>query len=138
VITAPGLLAATTPDIPGGGVVKEEINRIRADYPKIFETGQQTSGCYIRAADPRGTFEVTPEEREAFWEKLYGAPGFGIWLGNFRDVLSRRKANKLISDSLARKILQRIQDPAWPRSWSRRVTDSARAAWHLKVVLRGL
>jgi cation diffusion facilitator CzcD-associated flavoprotein CzcO len=55
---------------------------------------------------------VTPEDREAFWEKLYGEPGFGIWMGNFRDILVDREANALISDFLARKIRQRVKDPA--------------------------
>jgi cation diffusion facilitator CzcD-associated flavoprotein CzcO len=54
---------------------------------------------------------VTPEEREAFWEKLYGEPGFGIWMGNFRDILVDREANALISDFLGRKIRQRVKDP---------------------------
>jgi cation diffusion facilitator CzcD-associated flavoprotein CzcO len=90
---------------------KEEMNRIRANYPEIFARCQETYGCFIHATDPRATFEVTPEEREAFWEKLYGEPGFGIWMGNFRDILVDREANKLISDFLARKIRQRVTDP---------------------------
>ena len=93
-------------------ISKEEMNRIRADYPKIFARCQETYGCFIHATDPRATSEVTPEEREAFWEKLYGEPGFGIWMGNFRDILVDREANKLISDFLARKIRQRVKDPA--------------------------
>ena len=55
---------------------------------------------------------MTQEEREAFWEKLYGEPGFGIWQGNFRDILVDREANALISDFVARKIRQRVKDPA--------------------------
>jgi len=55
---------------------------------------------------------VTQEEREAFWEKLYAEPGFGIWQGNFRDILVDREANALISDFIARKIRQRVKDPA--------------------------
>jgi len=90
---------------------KEEMNRIRANYPEIFARCQETYGCFIHATDPRATSEVTPEEREAFWEKLYGEPGFGIWMGNFRDILVDREANKLISDFLARKIRQRVKDP---------------------------
>jgi cation diffusion facilitator CzcD-associated flavoprotein CzcO len=53
---------------------------------------------------------VTEEEREAFWEKLYAEPGFGIWQGNFRDILVDRKANALLSDFVARKIRQRVKD----------------------------
>ena len=93
-------------------ISKEEMHRIRAEYPKIFARCQETYGCFIHATDPRATSEVTPEEREAFWEKLYGEPGFGIWMGNFRDILVDREANKLISDFLARKIRQRVKDPA--------------------------
>ena len=61
----------------------------------------------IRAA----IFEVTDEEREAFFEKLYAERGFGIWQGNFRDILIDREANKLISDFVARKIRERVRDP---------------------------
>src|SRR3954464_10649505 len=82
------------------------------NYPEIFARSQETPGCFIHAPDPRSTHEVTPEEREAFWEKLYAEPGFGIWQGNFRDVLVDREANRLLSDFIARKIRQRVKDPA--------------------------
>ncbi|MEN0074337.1 MAG: cyclohexanone monooxygenase, partial [Paracraurococcus sp.] len=51
------------------------------------------------------------EEREAFYETLYASPGFGIWVGNFRDMLTDRAANKEISDFVANKIRQRVKDP---------------------------
>jgi cation diffusion facilitator CzcD-associated flavoprotein CzcO len=93
-------------------ITKEEMRRIRADYPEIFARCQETYGCFIHATDPRATHEVTREEREAFWEKLYSEPGFGIWMGNFRDILVDREANALISDFVARKIRERVKDPA--------------------------
>ena len=95
-----------------GKISKDEMNRIRANYPEIFARCQETYGCFIHATDPRSALEVTPEEREAFWEKLYSEPGFGIWMGNFRDILIDRQANALISDFIARKIRQRVNDPA--------------------------
>jgi cation diffusion facilitator CzcD-associated flavoprotein CzcO len=93
-------------------ISEEEMRRIRARYPEIFARCQETYGCFIHTTDPRSTFEVTPEEREAFWEKLYAEPGFGIWMGNFRDILVDREANALISDFVARKIRQRVKNPA--------------------------
>jgi cation diffusion facilitator CzcD-associated flavoprotein CzcO len=54
---------------------------------------------------------VTPEEREAFFEKRYAEPGFGIWQGNFRDILTDPKANDAVSEFVARKIRQRVKDP---------------------------
>ncbi|MGA8757553.1 MAG: NAD(P)/FAD-dependent oxidoreductase [Stellaceae bacterium] len=92
-------------------ISEQEMRRIRANYPEIFARCQQTYGCFIHATDPRATHEVTQEEREAFWEKLYSEPGFGIWMGNFRDILVDRQANALISDFAARKIRERVKDP---------------------------
>ncbi|HEX2886221.1 NAD(P)/FAD-dependent oxidoreductase [Vineibacter terrae] len=89
-----------------------EMADIRARYPEIFQRCQETFACFLHTPDPRGTFEVTPEEREAFFEKLYGERGFGIWQGNFRDILVDRAANAAISDFVARKIRQRVKDQA--------------------------
>jgi cation diffusion facilitator CzcD-associated flavoprotein CzcO len=86
--------------------------QIRAGYPEMFQRCQETFACFLHTPDPRRTFEVTPEEREAFWEKLYAERGFGIWQGNFRDILVDRAANAAISDFVARKIRQRVKDPA--------------------------
>ena len=92
-------------------ITEEEQKKIKAGYPAMFELLRRTPGCYIHNTDPRGTFEVTEEEREAFWEKLYSEPGFAIWMANFRDVLTDPKANALFSDFIARKIRQRVKDP---------------------------
>ena len=55
---------------------------------------------------------MSDEEREANYERLYGERGFGIWQGNFRDILIDRKANATISDFVARKIRQRVKNQA--------------------------
>ncbi len=93
-------------------ITEEEQRAIKAGYPAMFELLRQTPGCYIHDTDPRGTFEVTDAEREAFWERLYSESGFSIWMANFRDVLTDSKANALFSDFVARKIRQRVNDPA--------------------------
>jgi cation diffusion facilitator CzcD-associated flavoprotein CzcO len=88
----------------------EAMAKIRAGYPEMFKRCQETFACFLHTPDPRGTFEVTPEEREAFWEKLYAERGFGIWQGNFRDILTDPAANDAISEFIARKIRQRVKD----------------------------
>src|SRR5262249_28586920 len=72
---------------------------------------QETFSCFIHTPDSRGAFEVSDEEREANYERLYGDRGFGIWQGNFKDILIDRKANATISDFVARKIRSRVKDP---------------------------
>nr|WP_249137213.1 NAD(P)/FAD-dependent oxidoreductase [Bradyrhizobium tropiciagri] len=85
--------------------------KIKAGYPEIFARCKETFACFVHTPDPRGAFEVSDAEREAFYEKLYGERGFGIWQGNFRDILIDRKANATISDFVARKIRERVRDP---------------------------
>jgi len=85
--------------------------RIKATYPEIFALCRDSFGCFIHQADPRKALEVSAEEREAFYEKLYGEPGFGIWMGNFRDVLVDAEANATITEFMRRKIRERVRDP---------------------------
>jgi cation diffusion facilitator CzcD-associated flavoprotein CzcO len=86
--------------------------RIKATYPQIFAICRESFGCFIHQADPRNALEVSPEEREAFYEKLYREPGFGIWMGNFRDILIDRDANATITEFMRGKIRARVKDPA--------------------------
>ncbi|HEY8289809.1 MAG TPA: NAD(P)/FAD-dependent oxidoreductase, partial [Acetobacteraceae bacterium] len=93
-------------------ITEEEQKQIKASYPEIFERCRATSTCFIHNTDPRKTLQVPPEEREAFWEKLYSEPGFGIWVGNFYDIFTSKEANAAVSAFIARKIRQRVKDPA--------------------------
>ena len=92
-------------------IPKDEMEDIRSRYPEIFQRCLETAACFIHTVDLRGTFEVTEEERNAFWESLYAGQGFGIWQGNFRDMLVDREANRLMSDFVADKIRERVKDP---------------------------
>jgi cation diffusion facilitator CzcD-associated flavoprotein CzcO len=93
-----------------GKIDAETQAKIKAGYPEMFARCRETFACFLHTPDPRGAFEVSDEEREAFYEKLYGERGFGIWQGNFKDILTDRKANATISDFVARKIRSRVKD----------------------------
>ena len=94
-----------------GKIDADTQKKIKAGYGEMFARCQETFACFIHTPDPRSAFEVTDEERQAFYEKLYAQRGFGIWQGNFRDILTDRKANATISDFVARKIRERVRDP---------------------------
>ncbi len=85
---------------------------IKSSYASIFAKCNETFGAFLHGMDERSALEVSDEEREAFFEKLYAEPGFGIWLGNFGDTLTDQKANDLISEFIAKKIRGRVKDPA--------------------------
>jgi cation diffusion facilitator CzcD-associated flavoprotein CzcO len=90
---------------------KAEMEEIKSRYEDIYAHCAKTPSWFIHEADPRTTLSVLPEEREAFWEQLYAEPGFGIWMGNFRDIMTDEQANAAISAFIAQKIRQRVTDP---------------------------
>ena len=97
----------------GNGLIgAEEQQRIKASYGEIFARCRETHGAFLHGADPRKTLEVSAGEREAFWEALYGQPGFGIWMANFSDILTDPAANALITEFIQGKIRERVKDPA--------------------------
>jgi cation diffusion facilitator CzcD-associated flavoprotein CzcO len=89
----------------------ETQRSIKARYPEIFRICRESFGCFIHDADPRRALDVSPEVREAFYEQRYGEPGFGIWMGNFRDILTSKEANDTISAFMRKKIRERVKDP---------------------------
>ena len=89
----------------------EEQKKIKASYPEIFARCRETHGCFLHSPDPRSVFEVTEDERNAFFEKLYNEPGFGIWVGSFVDTQMDEKANRFRSEFIAEKIRERVNDP---------------------------
>jgi cation diffusion facilitator CzcD-associated flavoprotein CzcO len=89
----------------------ETQKKIHESYPEIFEQCAQSHGSFLHKADSRNALDVSREVREEFYEKLYSEPGFGIWMGNFRDILVDEKANATITEFISNKIRQRVVDP---------------------------
>ena len=89
----------------------EQMADIKSRYDEIFATCLRTPGGFEHEPDRRGFYEVSREEREALWDKLYGEPGFGIWLSNFREIFTDEVANAEFSQYIAQRIRQRVKDP---------------------------
>lgn len=85
--------------------------KIKASYDDIFARCKTTPGGFIHGPDRREYSEVSEKDRLEFWETLYNSPGFGVWLGNFRDVLMNEQANAEYTEFIADKIRTRVNDP---------------------------
>ena len=72
----------------------ERMQEIKDDYDSTFEACRNSVGGFIHGPDPRSTFDVTPEERQAFYEEIWSQPGFAKWFGNFEDLMTNREANE--------------------------------------------
>jgi cation diffusion facilitator CzcD-associated flavoprotein CzcO len=91
-------------------ITPEEMKKYQSSYDEVFEKCRGTPMGFLHKADPRTSAEVSEAAREELWEKLYAEPGFGKWLGVFKDTYTDRTANKLYSDFMAAKIRARVHD----------------------------
>jgi len=92
-------------------ISEREMADIRSRYDEIFGACKRSPGGFVHEPDRRGFYEVTREERLALWDKLYDEPGFGIWLGNFREIFMDEAANAEFSEYIADRIRRRVKDP---------------------------
>ena len=92
-------------------ITPEEMDDIKARYDDIFDRCSQTPGGFIHGPRRTALEDVSTEDRHAFWQELYNSPGFGIWLGNYRDVLTEHEANDEFSEWIGQKIRDRVDDP---------------------------
>ncbi|KAK4544133.1 hypothetical protein LTR36_004631 [Oleoguttula mirabilis] len=90
----------------------EEQDSAKKWYPELFDLRERCFGGFLYSFCERKTFEDTPEEREAFFEKLWADGGFRYWLGNYKDYLFDPKANRAVYDFWAKKQRARVNDPA--------------------------
>ena len=89
----------------------EEMAEIRARYDEIFAACQASPGGFEHVPDRRGFWNLSPEQRRAFWDELYETPGFAILIGNFIEIFSDEEANREMSAYVADRIRGRVNDP---------------------------
>ena len=99
----------TTP-LQNRKIGKAEMQEIRENYDEIFRRCAESSSCFLHTPDPRKTFDVPEDERRAFWDQQFNAPGFAMWIGGFSDMLMDRAANDAVSEFVAEKIRERVDD----------------------------
>ncbi len=94
-----------------GPIDPETQKKIKASYPEIFQRCRETFAGFIHDSDPRLALAVSEDERLTHYEKIWAEPGFGKWLGNFRDVMSNLEANETFAEFVRNKIRERVKDP---------------------------
>ena len=90
-----------------GPISEADMEAIRLRYDEIFEVCARTRGGFEHEPDRRGFYEVASEQRKELWDRLYGEPGFGIWLQNFMEIFVDEKANAEFSAYIADRLRQR-------------------------------
>ncbi len=89
----------------------EEMADIRGRYDEIFANCAESPGGFEHVPDWRGFWKLTADERREHFDFLYSQPGFAILVANFAEIFFDEAANQEISDYIADRIRQRVDDP---------------------------
>jgi cation diffusion facilitator CzcD-associated flavoprotein CzcO len=89
-----------------------EMEELRNRYPKTFELCTTTWAGFAHQPNMTSIFDVSDEEREAFFEALYATGGMAFQMGNYYDAQGSKESTALVDAFLARKIRERVSDPA--------------------------
>ncbi len=92
-------------------ISEQEMAEIRARYDEIFANCAASQGGFEHVPDRRGFANLTKEQRYEFWDELYTRPGFALLLANFPETFLDEDANRELSEYVASRIRQRVNDP---------------------------
>ena len=90
----------------------DDNRRMKGDYPETFKMRGQSFAGFGYDFIPENATEVSPEERNATYEKLWAAGGFRFWLATYQDTLFVDEANRFAYDFWRDKVRARVKDPA--------------------------
>ena len=89
----------------------EQIDRIRREYPAIWERARSSYAGFPYHPSERSALELDDDERRAVYEGLWREGGFKFLWGSFYDILLDEAANQTAADFIAGKIRATVDDP---------------------------
>ena len=95
-----------------GKVDPDLIKARKADYDGIVKRIRESFFGQEHYFIPKSALDVTAEEREREFDKMWDAGGFAFWLANYQDMFFSPEANELCADYIRRKIRRTVKDPA--------------------------
>jgi len=90
---------------------RERCAEVKADYPAIVEKLRASQAGFPYEMSMRSALEVSEEERNAVYEKLWQEGGFVFFWGSFFDVVVDERANDTAADFIRGKIRETVKDP---------------------------
>ena len=96
----------------GNHPLDDELERwYKENYEEIWEHVRHNFSGHDYDPIGKEANEATPEEREIAFQERWDRGGFGLWLGNYDDILEDREANDFVSEWVRQKIRERVDDP---------------------------
>jgi cation diffusion facilitator CzcD-associated flavoprotein CzcO len=91
---------------------EDAIRRMKKKYPEMFDRRTKTFAGFDYDVLAKSALEVSEDERQATFERLWEIGGFAPWIGSFNDILLNEEANRAAYKFWRDKTLKRIKDPA--------------------------
>ena len=90
----------------------DTIRHMKETYPDIYDRRTKTFAGFDYDFLTKSAFEVSDDERQAIFERLWEVGGFAPWLGTFNDIFVNEEANRAVYNFWRDKTRARINDPA--------------------------
>src|SRR5882757_1170442 len=91
---------------------EDAIRRMKEKYPEMFDRRTKTFAGFDYDVLAKSALEVSEDERQATFERLWQIGGFAPWIGSFNDILLNEEANRAAYEFWRDKTRARIKDPA--------------------------
>lgn len=101
----------TTP-LNNAPMTDEKRAWLSENFDQVVQTLTQSPTGFMHPPAGKFSTDDTAEQRQAFYEEIWKAPGFGKLTSNYYDMTTNREANLEFCDFLANKIRSIVTDPA--------------------------
>ena len=92
-------------------ITPEEQAELKAGFEAIRDTVGKSASGFLHQPSAKMTFDDSPEERQAFYERVWQLGGFGKIISNYRDMTMNPAANAEWSRFVADKIRAVVEGP---------------------------
>ena len=93
-------------------MTEDDQREAKHDYLEIFRARNRPPGSFYDIAPIEvSALAVSPQERDAVYERLWARGGFSFWAGTFSDVLIDEAANRTAYNFWRDKTRARIREP---------------------------
>ena len=100
----------TTP-LNNAPMTDEKRTWLSDNFSQVVETLTTSPTGFMHPPAGKFSTEDSPEERQAFYEQIWKAPGFGKLTSNYYDMTTNRETNLEFCEFLARKVRSIVNDP---------------------------
>jgi cation diffusion facilitator CzcD-associated flavoprotein CzcO len=89
----------------------DTIRCMKEGYAVAYEKRRTSFGGFDYGFLDKAASEVSDEERQATFERVWETGGFAPWIGSFNDLLANEQSNRAAYDFWREKTRARIKDP---------------------------